>query len=151
MGSAYPSRSGLPSLAVTLLLLTACQAPQAERRPLAVLTAPVRPALFSDQVDTISTLEAIQEVQLAAQVNGRIDHLPIRPGQRVNAGDLMLSLDDVQAQAEVARLQAEMDTNQLNYKRYNDLVRRRWRRKKMRGKNLGERAAAPGSWSKTSQ
>jgi len=124
MGSAYPRRRGLPPLAFTLLLLlSACQAPRAERQPLPVLTAPVRPALFSDQVDTISTLEATQEVQLAAQVNGRIDQLPIRPGQRVKAGDLMLSLDDVQAQAEVARLQAEMDTNQLNYKRYNDLVR----------------------------
>ena len=105
------------------LLLTACQGNTPEQRIPPVLTAPLRQASFHDQVDTISTLEAIQEVQLAAQVNGRIDALPIRPGQRVQAGALLLSLDDAQARAEVARLQAETTTNGVNYQRYSALVR----------------------------
>jgi pyruvate/2-oxoglutarate dehydrogenase complex dihydrolipoamide acyltransferase (E2) component len=54
-------------------------------------------------VDTVSTLEALGEVQLAAQASGRIQTLVVRQGDQVRQGQLLMVLDQAQAQADVAR------------------------------------------------
>ena len=62
------------SLAAALLALTGCggSPPAPQQLKVQVSTQPVALGRFSNDVDTISTLEAIEEVQLAAQTNGRI-------------------------------------------------------------------------------
>ncbi|WP_371734107.1 efflux RND transporter periplasmic adaptor subunit [Synechococcus sp. CCY 9618] len=84
---------------------------------------PATLAAFTDNVDTVSTLEAIEEVRLAAQAGGRIERLMVRQGDKVAAGQILLVLDQAQARADVARLQAEVQTNKVNYERYEYLVR----------------------------
>lgn len=78
---------------------------------------------FSSEVEGIATLEALQEVELAAQVSGRIERLLVRQGDRVRRGSLLLQLDQAQVRADVARLWAEMETNRLNNQRFESLVR----------------------------
>ncbi|WP_254974146.1 efflux RND transporter periplasmic adaptor subunit [Cyanobium sp. Candia 9D4] len=122
-------RSGttLPAAAAALLgatLLGACQAEAPPGRPpLAVRAEPATLAPFTDNVDTVSTLEAIEEVRLAAQAGGRIERLLVGQGDKVAAGQILLVLDQAQARADVARLEAEVQTNKLNYERYEYLVR----------------------------
>ena len=94
----------------------------ARRLPL-VQTEPIEPAGFQAGFDTVSTLEAEEEVDLAAQAGGRIQRLLVRQGDRVRQGQLLLVLDQTQLRAEVASLRAEMQTNRLNYQRYQDLAR----------------------------
>lgn len=105
-------------------VLTACQGtPEAPPRPpLAVQVEEARPARFADAVDTVSTLEALGEVQLAAQAGGRIQALNVRQGDQVRQGQLLMVLDQTQARADVARLQAETETKRLNFQRYEYLV-----------------------------
>ncbi len=93
------------------------------RGPLPVRTE--QPALtrFSTRVDTVSTLEALDAVELAAQVSGRIQQLLIQQGDRVRPGQLLMVLDQTQARADVARLRDEMANNRLNYDRYQYLVK----------------------------
>ena len=121
------SDSVLPGATVALfgtILLGACQAePPAARPPLSVSAEAATLAPFTDNVDTVSTLDAVDEVQLAAQASGRIQRLLVRQGDKVAAGQLLLVLDQAQAQADVARLEAEVQTNKLNYERYEYLVR----------------------------
>ena len=121
------SDSVLPGATVALfgaILLGACQAePPAARPPLSVSAEAATLAPFTDNVDTVSTLDAVDEVQLAAQAGGRIQRLLVRQGDKVAAGQLLLVLDQAQAQADVARLEAEVQTNKLNYERYEYLVR----------------------------
>lgn len=116
-----------PLLAAALAasLLVGCQpaAETASQRLLPVRSQPVSQGLFSETVDTVSTLEAIEEVQLAAQATGRIERLLVRQGDAVQQGQLLLVLDQTQARADVARLEAEVQTHQLNYRRYEYLVR----------------------------
>jgi RND family efflux transporter MFP subunit len=88
-----------------------------------VQTEAVESARFRDVVDTVSTLEAVDEVELAAQAGGRIQQLRIRQGDQVRPGQLLLVLDQTQARAEVARLRAEVATNRLNFERYEYLVK----------------------------
>ena len=121
------SDSVLPGATVALfgtILLGACQAePPAARPPLSVSAEAATLAPFTDNVDTVSTLDAVDEVQLAAQASGRIQRLLVRQGDKVASGQLLLVLDQAQAQADVARLEAEVQTNKLNYERYEYLVR----------------------------
>ncbi len=106
------------------LLLTGCAADKAAPpRILPVLVAPVALSSFSDSIETISTLESLEEVALAAQASGRIERLLVQQGDRVRQGQLLLVLDQTQTRAEVARLQAEAETNRLNYQRYDYLVK----------------------------
>lgn len=109
-----------------LLLLTACRAPTAATPPrsLPVRSEPALAALFTDNVDTVSTLEALEEVQLAAQAGGRIERLLVRQGDRVRAGQLLLVLDQTQIRADVARLAAQQESDKLNYQRFDFLVRK---------------------------
>ncbi len=109
----------------TLSLLTACQggAEGPTRPPLAVQVEETRVTRFTDAVDTVSTLEAVEEVALAAQANGRIQQLLVRQGDPVRQGQLLMMLDQTQAQAEVARLKAETETKRLNFQRYETLVK----------------------------
>ena len=98
-------------------LLTACQGkPEAPPRPpLAVQALAVQVSRFADVVDTVSTLEALGEVQLAAQAGGRIQTLLVRQGDQVLQGQLLMVLDQTQARADVARLRAETETKRLNF------------------------------------
>ena len=113
-------------LQVALLpaLLTGCQfgQPSAQKLP-RVRIQVVEPARFSDSIDTVSTLESAQVVQLAAQTSGRIVQLLVRQGDAVRQGQVLLVLDQAQLLAEVASLRSQMQTNKLNYERYNYLVK----------------------------
>ncbi|MEI6031007.1 MAG: efflux RND transporter periplasmic adaptor subunit [Synechococcaceae cyanobacterium ELA739] len=111
------------TLALCLGLL-GCGAEKAppERIPKVQVT-PVSRSAFQDSIDTMSTLESIEEVDLAAQASGRIERLLVQQGDRVGRGQLLLVLDQTQGQAEVARLRAEVETNRLNFERYDYLVK----------------------------
>jgi RND family efflux transporter MFP subunit len=107
-----------------LFVLVGCGSePEATRPPLPVRAEPATMASFSDNVDTVSTLEALEEVSLAAQAGGRIEQLLVRQGDKVSAGQLLLVLDQAQARADVARLESEVAANKLNYERFEFLVR----------------------------
>lgn len=113
------------SLAATLLVLVGCGGgpPTSQQRQVQVSTQPVALGRFSNDVDTISTLEAIEEVQLAAQTAGRIERLFVRQGDVVRQGQLLLVLDQAQVRADVASLIAQRDKDRLNYERFEFLVR----------------------------
>jgi len=112
-------------LVAALLALSGCggSPPPEPVRQVQVSTQPVALGRFSNDVDTISTLEAIEEVQLAAQSAGRIERLLIRQGDKVSQGQLLLVLDQAQVRADVASLIAQRDKDKLNYQRYEFLVR----------------------------
>lgn len=107
----------------TASLLAACQRAE-ERRPIpTVLSQPVAAAVFSDSVETVGTLEARDEVQLASQAGGRVLQVLVRQGDQVRRGQLVLVLDQTQLRAEVASLRAQLQTSRLNDERFAYLVR----------------------------
>lgn len=120
MGNRCTTRAAAALIALPLLI--GCQRQQGGAPPagpaLSVSTETVAATAFSRSVDTISTLEAIEEVQLSSQVDGRIQELRVSQGNVVGAGELVLVLDQRQARADVARLQAQARTDQINADRY---------------------------------
>ncbi|MEB3306847.1 MAG: efflux RND transporter periplasmic adaptor subunit [Cyanobacteriota bacterium] len=105
-------------------LLVACGAdPSTRFNPLTVDVTSVESKPFSEEVVTISTLDAVDAVQLAAQAGGRIQELRIRQGDRVKPGQLLVVLDQAQLQAALTSQRAARSKNELNYRRFEFLAR----------------------------
>ena len=104
--------------------LAACQ-PEASKptTPLAVAVETAGTHSFPEEIATISTLEAPDEVNLAAQAGGRIESLRIRQGDQVRQGQLLVVLDQTQLREEVRALKGQRDESQLNYRRFEYLAR----------------------------
>jgi RND family efflux transporter MFP subunit len=106
------------------LALASCRSqPPRQPEPLAVRVEPVHSYPFPEEVVTISTLEAPEEVSLAAQAGGRIQSLLIRQGDQVRAGQLLVVLDQTQLQEQVRALEGQRQESLLNYQRFEFLAR----------------------------
>ena len=78
----------LPVL-LTAISVSAC-GNSGERIPaLPVQQASVLEAPFTDDIDTVSTLEAYELVELAAQTSGRVTQLKMSQGDQINPGQLL--------------------------------------------------------------
>lgn len=126
-------RPALLLLAV-LPVLAACRPRTAEPPPRVprVATTALAPRPFSDRREVVSTLEAVDDVRLAATSAGRVDSLPIREGDLVPAGALLLRLRVQERQADVGQVQgqvaaaearvveeqAKLARDRANYQRY---------------------------------
>ncbi|MEX1322573.1 MAG: efflux RND transporter periplasmic adaptor subunit [Synechococcaceae cyanobacterium] len=83
---------------------------------------PVELAPFADQLNTVGTLEALDKVSLAARAGGRIEQILVREGEVVQAGQLLVVLDQKQSQAELASARAAMEQNRVDFKRFEFLA-----------------------------
>lgn len=111
------------ALALTTTALSACGGKGEAQRPLPeVQQAAVKEASFTDDIDTVSTLEANDLVQLAAQATGRVLELKIAQGDKVAPGQLLMVLDQAQEQARLASAKAQEQKDLLELKRYEFLV-----------------------------
>ncbi|MCP9792034.1 efflux RND transporter periplasmic adaptor subunit [Vulcanococcus limneticus Candia 3F8] len=113
-------RSAGVAIAVAMAApLAACSPPKppAQPPPLVSLASPSTDD-FADQATYQSTLEAIRELKLEPQIEGRIVLMPMTEGQRVRAGQLLFRLDQVQQQAQVNASSAEARKDRLNAERY---------------------------------
>ena len=110
----HPQRL-LLSLAA-LVTVSSCkgEAPQ-QPPPPKVQAVSAQMADFTEGVDTVSTLEASNLVELAAQSGGRILELKIKQGDEVDPGQLLVVLDQ-------AEEKAKAETAKANYDRYRYLA-----------------------------
>lgn len=102
--TARSTRVGLAALAVAaaLALAVACggeaPAPPAEQRPegpaRAVATAPVERSEDTDRISVPGVVQARQRAALSARIPASVVELPFREGERVEAGALLVRLDD---------------------------------------------------------
>jgi RND family efflux transporter MFP subunit len=98
-------------------LLGCVKPPPPPRQATFTLVSPSTQTFF-DQAVYQSTLESIQNVQLAAEIDGRIVAMPMQEGQIVRKGDPLFRLDQVQQQATVAAAAAQAREDRLEAERY---------------------------------
>lgn len=77
-------------------------------RALSVRTVPVAVRDFPRVIDLSGTLEAAQQVAIAAQVGGTVLRQHVQEGDAVRAGQILFSLDARPAQARIAQSQATL-------------------------------------------
>jgi len=79
------------------------------------------PKLLTDQLRTTGSLLAEEEVQLTAEVAGRIMHIGFEEGQRVEKGALLLKVDDEQLRAQLKKVTHQMTLAYTQEKRLKEL------------------------------
>tara|TARA_Y100000991_G_scaffold3513_1_gene2934 strand:+ start:199 stop:1278 length:1080 start_codon:yes stop_codon:yes gene_type:complete len=104
----------------TSVLLAGCGGSSFQALP--VQEAAVKKIEFTEDIQTVSTLEAKDLVALAAQAGGRVDELKIAQGDLVEVGQLLLVLDQEQENARLRSEVAKAETDKLNYQRYEYLA-----------------------------
>jgi multidrug efflux system membrane fusion protein len=84
-------------------------------------------------LDGLGTVQAFNVVEIKAQVNGTLIALPAREGQEVHKGDIVAEIDPRpykaaldQAVAQKAEDVAQLQSAQLDLKRYQDLAKRQF-------------------------
>ena len=108
--------------------------PGSEPRPPAgapVTIAPVIQGPFEVRAHTIGTVSIDATVQVKSQVDGRVVEATFSEGQMVHKGDLLFRLDPAlfdaqleQAEAALARDQAQLGNAQADLKRFSDLAKK---------------------------
>lgn len=106
----------------TLLVITA-PAALAERPPRVEVVQPER-ALVRDELVTFGSLRSDESTMIRPEVDGRVASLQFREGQAVKAGDLLVSLDDAIARAELAQARANLDLADKSFERTQMLFKR---------------------------
>jgi len=99
--------------------------------PVPVTTAPAQVKDVPVLLDGLGTVQALNVVQIKAQVNGTLIALPAREGQEVHKGDIIAEIDPRpykaaldQAMAQRGEDSAQLKSATLDLGRYQDLAKR---------------------------
>lgn len=104
-------------------MLVACRAEEAPPAALVpVEAATVQASTFADQLNTVGTLESVEKVSLAARAGGRIERILVSEGDVVQAGQLLVVLDQTQSQAQLAAARATLEQNRVDLRRFEFLA-----------------------------
>ena len=90
---------------------------------IAVEAAAVRGATTTTDIRAIGSLQSDETVQITSEIAGRIAEISFTEGGAVNAGDVLVKLDDALAQAEVSDAKARFDLAEANNERAKQLSR----------------------------
>ncbi|MFN2381049.1 MAG: efflux RND transporter periplasmic adaptor subunit [Guyparkeria sp.] len=129
-------RQRFASLAAVMLLallpasLLAQSQGQGERPATAVIASDAERQAWSDPLEALGTVRADESVTLSATVTEIIRAVHFEDGQRVAAGDLLVHLEDMEEQAQLAAAQARLVEQRNALERARGLAER----------NLGARA-----------
>lgn len=104
-----PRQAALAGIALLAVLL-AVAVPRLLGPKIAVVTA-TQGALLQSVVAS-GKVRSPQRVELASQINGRVTQIPVREGQQVVAGDLLIQLDDAEWRAAVAQAEATLSQSE---------------------------------------
>lgn len=107
------------------LPLVSCSKGAAERfsmPPMPVEVAKVKTQKVVDRFEVVGTIQALDEITVAAEIDASVVSLPFQEGGGVRRGDLIAQLDDSELAAEVARTEALRDQSRSNYDRTKGLL-----------------------------
>jgi membrane fusion protein (multidrug efflux system) len=76
-------------------------------------------------LEAVGTIKAVRGVQLSTEESGEVTSIPMRSGDRVEAGDLLLTLDAKVEQASKERQIANLELAQLLFERDAQLVKQK--------------------------
>lgn len=119
--------------AVAALVLAACNSanpeggagggpPGGEMPPMPVEVVVAAADTVIDAIQATGQIEAMQQIELRPEVDGRITGILVREGARVSRGTGLFKIDDAELSAEVARARADRDLARQNLERTKALL-----------------------------
>lgn len=91
--------------------------------PVKVALATVNLQSVPRKLTAVGELEAVRQIQVASEASGRIQQIYFQSGQYVNAGQLLIQLNDDIEQAEIVQLKAKLKLNEAVYQRGQALLK----------------------------
>ncbi|MFZ6048852.1 efflux RND transporter periplasmic adaptor subunit [Pseudomonas sp. CR3202] len=116
----------------------------AQEAPLVEVAEPQR-ALVRDELVTFGSLRSDESVMIRPEVEGRVAALHFQEGQLVKGGELLVSLDDDIARAELAQARANLDLAEKSYQRAKMLFARGASNAQAQDESLSQEQAARAS------
>lgn len=89
-----------------------------------VEAAIVQTAVVSDEVSAVGTLRSNESVMIRPEIAGRIASINFKEGEPVEAGQVLVSLDDSTHQAELADARAALKLAESNFRRLDELFKK---------------------------
>lgn len=87
-----------------------------------VVVAPVAEGLVNDRLTAIGTGQAARTVSVRTLVSGQIAEIPVRPGSKVERGDVLIQLDAAEAELAVERARLTVNDARARAERLQSLV-----------------------------
>ncbi|WP_150306294.1 efflux RND transporter periplasmic adaptor subunit [Pseudomonas saliphila] len=97
----------------------------AEQEPLAVVVAEVRVWEMANQIEALGTLRASETADITANLTETVSAIHFEDGQRVDKGELLVSLTNSEQQAELSVARATLADAERQLERTRGLVERR--------------------------
>jgi membrane fusion protein, multidrug efflux system len=91
--------------------------------PVPVTALRIEPAALPRSLEAVGSLEAVRQVVLAAEVDGRITELHFKPGSTVRQGQPLVQLNDGPERGDLKRLQAQKKLARINVDRSQQLLK----------------------------
>lgn len=117
-----PTIQAVPRLLIVALgtvgLAGCAGSPPQTRQPPAVQVETIGKATFSPAIELVSRLSSTTDVALRPETDGRVVQILARQGQRVEAGQVVLVLDNVQQSAALDAAKAEARKDAINAERF---------------------------------
>jgi len=97
--------------------------PAVERPPVNVVVESLVPLpALEDVIRLPAVIEANRIVKVSAEVDGRVESIPVKEGQRVKAGDLLIRLNTDLLKAAHDRIMAQVKFDEAEYERIKGLT-----------------------------
>lgn len=116
-------KSYLTPFIILLLLVGACsesseQTSGEERvKTVNVVTQDIIPGDFASYVRVVGTVETSDDINISAEVSGRVVRYDVEEGDRIRKGSLIVKIDDSKLRREIERLEAATAQSRENYER----------------------------------
>lgn len=116
----------------TLLILSSCKSKktdsagggrQRQQGPLSVDAFVIKPSAISEDVEVPGSLLPFEETAIRAEVGGRIVQLNIQEGTVVEEGTLLVKIFDKDLQAQLKKLQVQLQINEKTEERNRELLK----------------------------
>jgi len=92
--------------------------------PVSVITLTLAPIRLEDKINLPGYVDPYEELWVKAEVGGQIVNIPVKEGQIVEKGQILVELDDRDYRSRLSRVEAAYDLAKLDYDRIASLDRK---------------------------
>ena len=89
--------------------------------PVRVITLTLEPIRLADKLDLPATVESFENLWVKTEVSGQVVRVPVKEGQTIEKGQILVELDDRDYQLRLERIQANHKLASLDHERTAEL------------------------------
>jgi membrane fusion protein (multidrug efflux system) len=93
--------------------------------PVRVITLTLEPDVLADKINLPATVESFENLWVNTEVSGQVIRVPVKEGQTIEKGEVLVELDDRDYQLRLERIEANHKLATLDHKRIAELAKKK--------------------------